>query len=403
MNGSFRVRWAPWAAIAAVLTIPSASAADTTQSTSGEVAHLVLRSRADVAGPNATVHELVFVKSGDAQFHESLSKARLPRIKGESGTFTHAQVLDALSGAGINVADVLLSGAIECQVRVLSAATDESPAPVRLAAASEKTRVTRPVIASRDKRGTHVPAAATATIATRRDHAPPGLTAAADTPPEEDRPSSAESTLADQLRARVQTEFESAGGTVELEFESAGREYLELASPTYTFDISGGRSSSSGLREFQISVQQDGVTQRSTRLFARVFVNWPVVVAKQPLAVGSYAKPTDLTLEQRRLPESAPHGFASTDGLIGQRLKNYVARGEMLDGGDLRQEPLVQRSRPVAVLSDAGGVSVRLNGVALDNGLLNDSVRVRVGPERGQRRELRGVVTGVGSVRLTEE
>jgi len=45
---------------------------------------------------------------------------------------------------------------------------------------------------------------------------------------------------------------------------------------------------------------------------------------------------------------------------------------------------------------------VRLTGMALDSGGYGDTVRIRMGDTRGERQLLRGVVTGLGTVRLVE-
>lgn len=334
-------------------------------------AEIWLRRQAEVSQPLVTVFDVVVVRAADDELIRKLRAISLGKLGTSSLRISHERLTTALSQAGVNVANVLVSGALECEVRAL-APQDVEQQDVRLAASELRV---------------------------------PVVQGAADAPADAQLASQpqAASSLADLLRARVQAEYASQGAEVELEFEQAGREYLELTSPEYTFDIRGGRAGTGGLREFHVSVLRDGVTQRTTRIFARVMVTWPVVITRQPLSLGSYLRPHDVTIEKRRFAEGASHGFTSIEPLLGQRLKNFVEQGKMLEPADLRQDPLVQRSRPVTVISDSGGVNVRMNGVALDNGLLNDTVRVRVGPERGKRRELRGVVSGVGTVRLADD
>jgi len=79
-----------------------------------------------------------------------------------------------------------------------------------------------------------------------------------------------------------------------------------------------------------------------------------------------------------------------------------VPLGELVPTDALKAGELVVRSRPVTVIGDNASVQVRLSGVALDSGGYGDTVRVRLGDGRRDRKILQGTVTGVGTVRLAE-
>lgn len=323
---------------------------------------LTLRGSAEVAGSSITLADVLALESDDAGLRAQLADAVVgARTAGQtSQRIGHAQVAERLEQAGVNPGLVLLSGAASCDVHLTSAAEDESrESPVEVTRAQEA---------------------------------------------EAAAPAVAAHSLARLLRDRVQREYSAGGGDteVQLEFEQAGSEYLELTSPPFDFAIQGGRRGKAGLREFVVSVRQDGRQQRTAHIFARVRVARAVIIARTPLGVGTYLRREDVQVERRTFEEGAEQGFASLDGLIGQRLRNFVDRGAIVGGNDLKPEPLVQRSRPVSVAGSSDSVRVQLTGVCLDNGMMGDAVRVRVGPERGPRRELRAVVTGVGTVRLLE-
>ena len=73
----------------------------------------------------------------------------------------------------------------------------------------------------------------------------------------------------------------------------------------------------------------------------------------------------------------------------------------MIRPGNLKSVDLVRRSQPVTVVGGES-VSIRLNGEALDSGGYGETIRVRVGNSRSNRREVRAMITGVGTVRLVE-
>lgn len=99
---------------------------------------------------------------------------------------------------------------------------------------------------------------------------------------------------------------------------------------------------------------------------------------------------------------SAKLGFGSVAEVVGQQIKRFVPSGEMVQADAVKCVDLVRRSRPVTVLGDGTNVQVRLTGVALDSGGYGDRVRVRLGNSRKTRQQLRGIVTGLGTVRLVE-
>jgi flagella basal body P-ring formation protein FlgA len=78
-----------------------------------------------------------------------------------------------------------------------------------------------------------------------------------------------------------------------------------------------------------------------------------------------------------------------------------VPVGQMIRRDDIKHVDLVRRSQPVTV-TGGDNVRIRITGDALDTGGLGDTIRVRLGKSRRSQRVIRGVVTGVGMVRLAE-
>lgn len=207
-------------------------------------------------------------------------------------------------------------------------------------------------------------------------------------------------TLADEIVAVVQREFEETGGAVHIDFERAADEYTALGAP-FEFRVRPAQSGKLGLREFRVRILRDGREQRSVTLFGRVRLEREVLVAARPLNMGTYIRPDGVTRAVRIFDNADELGVVDLDKIVGQRIDRFVDVGEMLRGGDVRAVELVQRGRPVTVISD-GSVAVRVNGTALDNGNFGDSVRIRLGAAGRETRVIRGTVSGMATVRMTE-
>ncbi|MBN2447187.1 MAG: flagellar basal body P-ring formation protein FlgA, partial [Phycisphaerae bacterium] len=140
--------------------------------------------------------------------------------------------------------------------------------------------------------------------------------------------------------------------------------------------------------------------QRSVPLFVNVRLVKDVLVAGRPLNVGTFVRPEDITKEQRTFDRIEDVGLDDPAAAIGQEVKQYVAVDGMLRVSDLKPVDLVKRGRPVSITGGSGGVVAQIAGSALDSGSYGDSVRVRLGNTRNDRREVHATVTGIGTVRL---
>ena len=83
-------------------------------------------------------------------------------------------------------------------------------------------------------------------------------------------------------------------------------------------------------------------------------------------------------------------------------MAKFIPAGQMVRRSALKSVDMVRRSRPVSVIGSTTSIQVHVTGVALDSGGYGESVRVRLGDSRKDRRVVRGVVTGLGTVRIEE-
>ncbi len=328
------------------------------------VSRVKLRPQVTVTGAAVTLGDVLVLSGAEPDVVARLEQAPLsarPGPAGERLVVTHEQILRRLDELGVNLAHVLVAGALACEVTHTPAADAPGSAATEASAASDALRP------------------ATAVDGAGR-------------------------TLADVLRAQTAAEFARLGGTVDLAFERAGAELLELTTPPWEFAVTSRTGAGRlGLREFRVVIRRDGRVQRTATLTAQVRLSRPVVVAARPLSLGNIVQRDDVRLETRVCDEGPPEGLGRTEEVIGQQVRRLVPAGAIVTPDALKSVPLVQRARPVTVLSETGGVRVRVTGVALDDGAYGDAVRVRLGDARNSRQTLRGVVTGLGTVRLNTE
>ena len=344
--------------IAAVVAFALLSVAVPARAGEPEASQLRLRPQAAIAGQQVLIADVLAFGVDDQELSAQVgNKPVLADPHSELPPFvTHEQIVKRLNELGVNLARVLISGAVKCRI--------SRPAPEPQPAAEDQSSSLP-----------HTPSV------------PAG---------------DGERTLANVLRAYLDTELTELGGTAEINFERAGQEFLELTAPPWDFNVTATGREKLGLREFRVVIRRDGQTQRKANIFAQVRLSRPVVIARKPLNPGNFVRGDDLSVETRVFEHGANLGPSRTEEVVGQQIKRFVAVGAVVPADAIKAVDLVVRSRPVTITGEGTSVQVRLTGVALDSGGYGDTVRVRLGDSRQDRKTLRGVVTGLGTVRLAE-
>ena len=329
---------------------------------SDSVSTLRLRPQVTIIGETATLADVLVFGDADPKLMAELGDKQMPVDAKPPAQveISHEKLLKRLAELGVNRSRVLLAGASICEL------TLAAPAPAEKAEASDESdgQPENPLI-------------------------------------REIRDSETEK-LADVIRRKLIDDLTSLGGTPEIQFESASREFLELTTPPFQFTIKTGKAATLGLREVLVTLHRDGRMQRTIRIGAHVRLSRQVLVAARPLNVGGYITRESLQLAPRVFSSNDDLGLQHPEPVVGQQVRQFVPAGQMLREKDIQAVDLVKRSKPVTV-EGGGSVNIRVNGVALENGGYGETVRVRLGDNKKNRREIRGVVTGVATVRLAEE
>lgn len=108
----------------------------------------------------------------------------------------------------------------------------------------------------------------------------------------------------------------------------------------------------------------------------RIIGTSTVAVAVHSLVIGSVLKASDMTVETRDLSE-LPLGFIDNPQVAaGLTVSRPVPGGAYITNQQLVASRVVQRGQSVTLVADAGGMSIRMAGRALTDGLINQRVKV---------------------------
>jgi flagella basal body P-ring formation protein FlgA len=102
-----------------------------------------------------------------------------------------------------------------------------------------------------------------------------------------------------------------------------------------------------------------------------------VAVAAHAIVMGTVLAANDMRVEQHDLTE-LPLGFLDDPAIaVGLTASRPIAGGAFLTNQQLVAAKAVQRGQSVTLIADAGGMSVRMAGKALSDGLINQRVKVQ--------------------------
>ena len=109
---------------------------------------------------------------------------------------------------------------------------------------------------------------------------------------------------------------------------------------------------------------------------ARMITTSPVLLAAHALVAGTVLAANDIAIEQRDAV-GLPMGYLGDPAIaIGLTAGRAIAGGAILTNQQLLGSQAVQRGQSVTLLADAGGISVRMPGRALSDGLVNQRIKV---------------------------
>jgi flagella basal body P-ring formation protein FlgA len=108
----------------------------------------------------------------------------------------------------------------------------------------------------------------------------------------------------------------------------------------------------------------------------RIIGTSTVTLAARAIVVGSVLTDKDVRTEQRDVSELPPGYMDDPTVAVGLTASRPISSGAVITNQYLVAAKAVQRGQTVTLVADAGGMSVRMAGRALSDGLVNQRVRV---------------------------
>jgi flagella basal body P-ring formation protein FlgA len=108
----------------------------------------------------------------------------------------------------------------------------------------------------------------------------------------------------------------------------------------------------------------------------RVVGTTQVTLAARSIVPGTVLTQADLRVEQRDVPGLPPGYLDDPSVAVGLTASRPISSGAVITNQLLVGSKAVQRGQTVTLVADAGGMSVRMQGRALSDGLINQRIKV---------------------------
>ena len=130
---------------------------------------------------------------------------------------------------------------------------------------------------------------------------------------------------------------------------------------------------------------------------ARVALWKQVVVAAEPISRGMQIRATQLSLGRAETTRKGDQYFTQIGQVVGQRAKRSIGAEQPIEIGDLEPALMVKRGEQITLEANRGGVQIRVSAIALEDGKLDELIRVE---NQQSKREVMAEVIESGRVRI---
>lgn len=331
----------------------------------------VSAARADTASvriwPSAVVDDAVVRLSDVARVDgaggalDSLEIATAPSAGGRV-VLRHEEILERLRSAGVNVADVHVSGSMHCEVSRPAETTRGPARATPLAAAADVAPTTNGPVRGKEER----------------------------LDPQ---------SLGGAVEGYVRAALAKYDGQIEIQFNRSQKlqSALTLSEPRFTFHIEPLTDVPLGLVSLTVQVFDGGRAVQDVPVVAEVALIRRVVTAKRPINRGMTIGDGDVALELRRFDNISRIGVTDPRAVVGQRARTFVDRGDMVLARDVEPLPLVKRGDFVTVYHRRSGLLVKTVGKALGGGSFGETISVK---NEGSKRSYEATITGPQTVEV---
>jgi len=122
------------------------------------------------------------------------------------------------------------------------------------------------------------------------------------------------------------------------------------------------------------------------------------VVVARPISNKQTIQPSDLRIERTEMSRLSRGYFSDFKSVVGLQTRRALTPGQVVLPGHLTQPRLVERGQLVTLYATRPGLTVRMKGIALEDGQEGERIRVR---NRSSKRIVEGIVDPTGGVHIT--
>ncbi len=160
-----------------------------------------------------------------------------------------------------------------------------------------------------------------------------------------------------------------------IEFELTEANARLFADRVAPIQVAGGAAAWTGKQQFDFAMNgPQGPVHAAIEATVRLIP--PVVVALRPLGRGMVIREGDVALQNVAAADKLPAALHSLEETIGHELVRGVGAGAAVTSDVLRQPVAVHRGEIVSVLARAGGICIRTNARAHDDGSVGELVAI---------------------------
>ena len=150
-----------------------------------------------------------------------------------------------------------------------------------------------------------------------------------------------------------------------------------------------------GSQRIRIECSQPGRWSLYARGHISLFV--PVLVATRSLTRGDAINDRDVTLREMDVSQLRRGYFMDSSSFTNQHLSRRIRAGDVITPNALQEAHLIRRGDRIAIVASSDGFTISMPGEALEDGRLNQQIRVR---NLSSGKTIRGMVSGNNEVRV---
>ena len=126
-----------------------------------------------------------------------------------------------------------------------------------------------------------------------------------------------------------------------------------------------------------LQVLEDGVERERIFIRTSIKVFKDIVVAKKNLKKGTAVKTGDVELKECDILEVRGDYFSQAASLSNKEAESYIPAGTVVTINMIRQIPVVAKNEKVKILVKDSGIRVEAEGVAQEDGMIGDSIKIK--------------------------